>query len=203
MSGHGDPSRTCTRDLPHAEVADTVNLIANCGLTEDWQFGMEPYSRANPRQWYVTSLFFFIFSGRLWPLLFISLICLGQNPLIQPVSGVVGPPRQFASDRAESDVNDPDLGAAALEADAEGGGEGEEGDPKPSATFADWPVDEEGEVAHQPRQDGPKKRRAGPSSLGGREKRLKGAVAATKREEAAAKAQRFRKEVKKPPLSSA
>src|SRR3954470_4686849 len=48
MSGHRDPSRTCTKDMPHAEVADTVNLIANCGLSGDWQFGMEPYSRATP-----------------------------------------------------------------------------------------------------------------------------------------------------------
>ena len=45
--------------------------------------------------------------------------------------------------------------------------------------------------------------RAGPSTLGGRSKKFKGAAAATKREEAAAKANRFRKEVKKPPLVSA
>src|SRR3954464_6803281 len=48
MSGHRDPSRTCTKDMPHAEVVDTVNYIANCGLSEDWQFGMEPYSCATP-----------------------------------------------------------------------------------------------------------------------------------------------------------
>src|SRR3954464_13952878 len=48
MSGHRDPSRTCTKDLPHSEVADTVNYIANCGLWGDWHFGMEPYSRATP-----------------------------------------------------------------------------------------------------------------------------------------------------------
>ena len=88
------------------------------------------------------------------------------------------------------------------------------------ATFADWPHDDaEGEVTprHQPKvgqpsasssavldaQGGAKKRRAGPSTLGGRSKKFKGAAAATKREEAAAKANRFRKEVKKPPLVSA
>ena len=38
--------------------------------------------------------------------------------------------------------------------------------------------------------------------LGGRSKKFKGAAAATKWEEAIAKANRFRKEVKKPPLVS-
>src|SRR4051812_27495995 len=91
-----------------------------------------------------------------------------------------------------------------MEADAEGGGEGEEGGPGPSATFADWPAGEDGGVAprHQPRQDGARKRRAGPSSVGGRENKFKGAAAVTKREEAVVRAHRFRKEVKKPPLSS-
>ena len=48
MSGHRDPSRMCSKDMPHTEVADTVNYIANCSLTADWRFGKEPYSRANP-----------------------------------------------------------------------------------------------------------------------------------------------------------
>src|SRR4051812_38973978 len=124
--------------------------------------------------------------------------------MLQPSAGAAGPPRQFAPHRAESDVDDPDLGAAAMEADAEGGGEGEEGGLRPSATFADWPAGEDGDVAprHQPRQDGARKHRAGPSSLGGREKKFKWASAATKREEAVARAQRFRKEAKKPPLTS-
>ena len=107
-----------------------------------------------------------------------------------------------------------------MEADAEHGGGGADGGFRPSATFADWPEDDtEGEVAprHQSRaghpgassstglagQVGAKKRRAGPSTLGGRAKKFKGAAAATKREEAAAKANRFCKEVKKPPLVSA
>src|SRR3954469_19150712 len=105
-----------------------------------------------------------------------------------------------------------------MEADADGSGGGEEGGLRPSATFADWPVDDDGEVAprHQPRAGhhgasssaalgvlgGARKRRARPSSLGGREKKFKGAAAATKREEAVARAHRIRKEVKKPPLSS-
>ncbi|XBI84476.1 hypothetical protein VPH35_092774 [Triticum aestivum] len=38
----------CTREMPHAEVANMVNHIANCELAADWEFGKEPYSRANP-----------------------------------------------------------------------------------------------------------------------------------------------------------
>ena len=105
-----------------------------------------------------------------------------------------------------------------MEADAEGGGGG--GGFRPSATFADWPDDDaEGEAAprHQTRagqpsasstaglggQGGAKRLQAGPSFLGGRSKKFKGAAAATHREEAIVKANRFRKEVKKPPLVSA
>ena len=131
----------------------------------------------------------------------------------------MGPAREFLADRAESDVDDPDLGAAALEDDAEGGG-GTAGDFRPSATFADWPEDSaEGEVAprHRPGASQPgagssaapgapgggKKRRAVPTLFGSRPKKPKGSAAATRRDEAAAKAIRFRKEVKKPPLVSA
>ena len=139
---------------------------------------------------------------------------------MQPAAGIMRPPREFVPDRAESDVDDPDLGAAAMEADAEGGGGGAGSGLRPSATFADWPDDDaEGEVVprHQPRvgpsgagssaglagQGGLKRRQTGPSSFGGKPKKLKGAAAATKREEAAARANRFRKEVKRPPLVSA
>ena len=136
---------------------------------------------------------------------------------MQPAAGATRQPREYVPDRAESDVNDPDLGAAAMEADAEGGGGGAEGDFRPSATFANWPEDDlKGEVAphRQPRvgppgasssvgQGGTKRRHAGPSSLGGKPKKFKGAAAAARREEAATKANRFRKEVKRPPLVSA
>ena len=107
-----------------------------------------------------------------------------------------------------------------MEADAEGGGGGAGGGLTPSATFADWPDDDaEGEVVprHQPRvgpsgagssagmagQGGLKRHQPGPSSFGGKLKKLKGAAAATKREEAAARANRFHKEVKRSPLVSA
>ena len=107
-----------------------------------------------------------------------------------------------------------------MQADAEGGGGGAGSGLRPSATFADWPKDDaEGEVVprHQPMvgssgagssaglagQGGLKRRQTGPSSFGGKPKKLKGAAAATRREEAAVRANRFRKEVKKPPLVSA
>ena len=48
MSGQLDPSRMCTKDMPHEEVAYMVNYLANCKLSEEWRFGKEPYSRANP-----------------------------------------------------------------------------------------------------------------------------------------------------------
>ena len=131
---------------------------------------------------------------------------------MQPAAGATRQPREYVPDRAESDVDDPDLGAAAMEADAEGGGGGAEGDFRPSATFADWPDDDaEGKVAPRPQpkvgssvgHGGLKRRHAGPSLLGGKLKKIKGAAAATRREEAAAKANRFRREVRRPPLVSA
>ena len=135
---------------------------------------------------------------------------------MQPAAGATRQPREYVPDRAESDVDDPDLGAAAMEADAEGGEGGAGGGFRPSTTFADWPDDDaEGEVAprHQLRispsgagssagQGGLKRRQPGPSSFGGKPKKLKGAAAATRWEEAAARANRFRKEVKRPPLVS-
>ena len=48
MSGQLDPSRMCTKDMPHEEVAYMVNYLANCKFSEQWQFGKEPYNRANP-----------------------------------------------------------------------------------------------------------------------------------------------------------
>ena len=48
MSGRFDPSQLNTREMPHDEVSYMVNYIANCKLTEDWQYGKAPYSRANP-----------------------------------------------------------------------------------------------------------------------------------------------------------
>ena len=48
----------------------------------------------------------------------------------------MGPDREFLPDRAESDVDDPDLGAVALEDDAEGGGSAS-GGPRLGASLED------------------------------------------------------------------
>ena len=48
MSGRFDPCRLSTKEMPHAEVLYMVNYISNCKLTEEWQYGKVPYSRANP-----------------------------------------------------------------------------------------------------------------------------------------------------------
>ena len=154
----------------------------------------------------------FVLTSRLW----LRIPFFTQQPAARgrPVN-----PLQFLADRAESDVDDPDLGAAALEDDAEGGG-GTAGDFRPSTTFADWPEDNaKREVAprHRPGASQPgagsaaapggpgggKKRRAVPTLFGSRPKKPKGSAAATRRDEAATKAICFRKEVKKPPLVSA
>ena len=48
MSGRRDPSRMCTKDMPHEELAYMVNYLSDSRLLEDWRFGKEPYSHANP-----------------------------------------------------------------------------------------------------------------------------------------------------------
>lgn len=49
MSGGRDPSRMSTKTMPDVEVVRLVNFISNSKLVEGgWQFGKEPYGRANP-----------------------------------------------------------------------------------------------------------------------------------------------------------
>ena len=103
----------------------------------------------------------------------------------------MGPDREFLPDRAESDFDDPDLGAAALQDDTEGGG-GAVGGPRLGPSLEYWPDDDE-EVAprHQPgagqpgvsssvvpdAQGGAKKRRAGTSLFYSRPKKPKSSAA--------------------------
>ena len=99
-------------------------------------------------------------------------------------------------------------------------GEGDEaGGAGPGAGFEDWPGDDEVEAAphRQPALDhqgagpsaasaargGAQKRRAASTYFGSRPKKSKGSTAATKRDEAAAKAARFRKAVKQSQAISA
>ena len=97
-------------------------------------------------------------------------------------------------------------------------GGGEAGGSGLGASFDDWPYDDEAEIVprRQP-ASGPgagsstappargrgQKRRAASGLFASRPKKPKGPAAATRRDKVAAKAIRFRKEVKKPPLVSA
>ena len=48
MSGHQDPCRMCSKELPDVEVVRLVNYFSNCKLSEkEWRFGKPPYSRAH------------------------------------------------------------------------------------------------------------------------------------------------------------
>ena len=110
------------------------------------------------------------------------------------------------------------LGAATMEDAVMGEGDEAEGAGL-GASFEDWPDDDEVEVAphRQPAPDhqgaclsvvpaargGAQKRRAASTFFGSRPKKSKASTAATKRDEAAAKAARFRKAVKQPQAISA
>ena len=60
MSGHRDPTRMCTKEMPHSEVADLVNYISNCKLSEaEWRFDKETYSCSSPPP--MVSFYFFFF----------------------------------------------------------------------------------------------------------------------------------------------
>ena len=113
------------------------------------------------------------------------------------------------------------MGAAAMDDNTEAGGGqagGEAGGAGFSATFDDWPDEDEAEVAPprqpasgrgagssgaQPARGRGQKRRATQGMFGSRTKKPRGGAAATRREEAAAKAARFRKVVKQPQAVSA
>ena len=101
-----------------------------------------------------------------------------------------------------------------------GGGQagGEAGGSGFTATFDDWPDEDEAEAvprrqpasgrgagssAAQPARGGGQKRRAAQGLFGSRTKKPRGGAVATRREEAAAKAARFRKVVKQPQTVSA
>ena len=134
------------------------------------------------------------------------------------MTGAAGIEREYVPDRTVDDVDDPDLGAAAME-NAVVGDDAEPGGTGLTASFEDWPDDVEAEVAprRQPAakhqgaglstapaaSGGTQKCRATSTLFGSRPKKSKASTAATKRDEAAAKAARFRKAVKQPQAVSA
>ena len=109
------------------------------------------------------------------------------------------------------------MGAAAMSDNTEAGG-GEAGGSGLGASFDDWLGDDETEVvphrqpasghgagssAAPPARGGGQKRRAAQGLFGSRPKKPRGGATATRREEPAAKAARFRKAVKQPQTVSA
>ena len=75
---------------------------------------------------------------------------IGRFFLAEPPSsaddGAAGIERQYVPDRTVDDVDDPDLGAAAME-DAVVGDDAEPGGTGLTASFEDWPDDAEAKVA--------------------------------------------------------
>ena len=57
MSGHHDPCRLSTKEMPAAEVANLVNEISDLKLEGSWQFGKQPYSCADPSPAVSSSIF--------------------------------------------------------------------------------------------------------------------------------------------------
>ena len=123
----------------------------------------------------------------------------------------MGPDREFLPDRAESDVDDPDLGAAALVDDAIGGGGGAGGSEE-GGSVETWPDDDDEEDELRPVRGtvnigvGPS---AGPSARGGKRKRKQGTAlfgsmpkkpknptVTTRRKEATAKVAKFQRQPK-------
>jgi hypothetical protein len=218
MSGHRDPCRMCTWELPDVEVARLVNYISNCKLSEmDWRFGKRPYDRAHPPP----AVSLIILS--LW--LVRALVSPSdQSAMVQVLptqsaAGALDPGQQYMPDRTRSDVEDPNLGAVAMEEDDATGGGGGAGGSGGGGGLEDWPDDDEEE--NEPRRPhgadkagagasaaltapgGAQKRRAGSLLFGSRPKKPKNTAAVTKRQEAAAKAAQFQKAPKQPPMVSA
>ena len=115
-------------------------------------------------------------------------------------AAIIGPGGDYLPDRAVSDVDDPDLGAAALEEDAIGGGDGA-GASEDMGGIETRPDDDEDEDEPRPSQStanigaGPSsrppvrgsKRKQGAALFGSAPKKPKNPAAATRRKEAAAK----------------
>ena len=129
-------------------------------------------------------------------------------------AAIIGAGGDYQPDRVVSDVDDPDLGAAAVEDTATGGvyeaGGSEEGG------IETWPDDDEEEEEPRPMR-GAGKADAGPSIepttrgetckskqdvvlFGSAPKKPKNPTAATRRKEAAAKAPKYQKLPKAPPM---
>ena len=88
------------------------------------------------------------------------------------MAGTAGADRQFLPDRAEHDLEDPDLGVAAMDDNTEAGG-GKAGGSGLGASFDDWPDDDEAEIVprRQPASDHGAGSSVAPTVRGGAQKR--------------------------------
>ena len=117
-----------------------------------------------------------------------------------------------------SDVDDPDLGAAALEDDAIGGGDGAGGSEE-GGSVETWPDDDNDEDEPRPARSttntdagpstgppargGKHKRREGAALFGSAPKKPKNPAAVTRRKEVAAKVAKYQRQLKVPVMVSA
>ena len=131
---------------------------------------------------------------------------------------LLGPGGDYRPDRAVSDLDDPDLGAAALADDATGGGDGA-GSSEEGGSMETWPDNDDDEDKPRPTRStantgadpssGPPargdkhKRRQGAAQFGSAPKKPKNPAAATRRKKAAAKVAKLRRLPKAPPMVSA
>lgn len=116
------------KEMPRVEVARHVNEITNCKLNEaEWRINKEPYSQANPPP---------VLSARS-VCSFLNIPC--PSDLTNRLSwhrfagqGAPPPGHEWMSDREDSDVDGPELGADTMEEGgdkevARGGGGGDGG----------------------------------------------------------------------------
>ena len=95
MSGHHDPCRMCTKEMPTAEVAYLVNEIVNLKLEpEGWQFSKRPYSRVDLPPMVSSQFCYFLLPGSLLPgsLLLASFSLASPLPADQPDHDAGPPP---------------------------------------------------------------------------------------------------------------
>ena len=130
-------------------------------------------------------------------------------------TAIVGSGGNYHPDRAVSDEDDPDLGAAALADDAtgdgggaggseEGGGvetwpddDGDEDEPRPARSTANTGA---GPSTEPPARGGKRKRKQGVSLFGSTPKKPKNPAVVTRRREAVAKVAKFQRQPKVPPM---
>ena len=123
-------------------------------------------------------------------------------------AAIVGPGGGYQPDREVSDVDDPDLGAAALEDNAIGGG-AVAGGSEEGGSIKTWPDDDDKEDEPRPARGagkadvgpsteptargGTRKRKQGATLFGSAPKKAKNLTAVTRRKEAAATVAKYKK----------